>query len=194
LCKDLKVVGYCPCFDKWPGPPFWRKQYKDRIIEEAKQCRVAIVVLSEEFFTCNKWLMIELNEFVQAKMSSNNGLEILLLFFGITKAEFNNRVRQKDWEEVWQGFADEDKKGRIDVKKWVHALSVLDGLNGMEYDAAVGEVTYREEVVAAVCKLIPLSINFDDSHVQSKQKLFEVWEHLVPLQCFKGMWNYFILL
>jgi hypothetical protein len=75
--------------------------------------------------------MIELNKFMQAKLSSNNGLKILLLFLEIIMIEFNNHMRQKGWKEVWQGFADEDSKGKIDVKKWVHTLFVLNGVNGM---------------------------------------------------------------
>lgn len=129
-------------------------------------------MLSEEFFTRGKWPMIELNEFVQAQASTNSGLEILPLFFGISVAQFQDPRRRKNWEKAWQDWADED--GRIDVNQWVRALSVLGGLNGMEYVAAVGEVTYREKVVAAVCKLIPPDLKWDVSHVQSTPKLCEV--------------------
>ena len=179
LCKELERVHHFPFFDKRPDSLCKGKHFPSLIIKAAKQCCVAIVVLSEEFFTHSKWPMIELNEFVQAKASNNPGLEILPLFLGITIAKFNKSARRKSWEKVWQGFADKDRKGRIDVKKWVHALSVLDGLNGIEYVGAVGEVTCREEVVAAVCKLIPPDIKWDVSRVQSTSKLCEVWKHLI---------------
>ena len=62
------------------------------------------------------------------------------------------------------------------------ALSkVLGPWNGMEYDERGGEVRYREEVVAAVCKLVPADVKYDVARVQSLPKLCEVLNDVIPL-------------
>lgn len=180
LCMDLERIHHFPFFDKRPDSLRKGEKFPPLIFKAAKECHVAVLVLSEEFFTRSKWPMIELNEFVQAQASTNTHLKILPLFFGLSLEQFKDAKqegRRANWLKVWQGWASEDD--RIDVKKWMHSLSKVPGQNGIEYVEAVGEVTYREKVVAAICKLVPPDVKWDISHVQALPQLCEVLPFLI---------------
>ena len=172
LCEDLIRVSHFPFFDKRLDSLPKGEEFPPLLLKAARQCRLAILVLSEEFFTRSKWPMIELSEFVQAQAADNRSLKLLPLYFGLKLNELKDAGNQKRWRETWETWAEGD--GRIDVGKWVHALSrVLGPVNGMEYDG-VDEVAFRKNVVAAVCKSIPPDVKYDVSHVQALPRLCKV--------------------
>ncbi|KAG0588621.1 hypothetical protein KC19_2G256600 [Ceratodon purpureus] len=169
LCEDLIRVSHFPFFDKRLDSLPKGEEFPPLLLKAARQCRLAILVLSEEFFTRSKWPMIELSEFVQAQAADNRSLKLLPLYFGLKLNELKDAGNQKRWRETWERWAEGDD--RIDVGKWVQALSrVLGPVNGMEYDG-VDEVAFRKNVVAAVCKSIPPDVKYDVSHVQALPRL-----------------------
>ncbi|KAG0588560.1 hypothetical protein KC19_2G252200 [Ceratodon purpureus] len=169
LCEDLIGVSHFPFFDKRLDSLPKGEEFPPLLLKAARQCRLAILVLSEDFFTRSKWPMLELSEFVQAQAVDNRSLKLLPLYFGLKLNELKDAGNQKRWRETWERWAEGD--GRIDVGKWVHALSrVLGPVNGMEYDG-VDEVAFRKNVVAAVCKSIPPDVKYDVSHVQALPRL-----------------------
>jgi hypothetical protein len=174
LCEDLGNVNHFPFFDRRDDSLPKGEKFPPLIIDAAQKCRVAVLVISDEFFTRSKWPMTELNEFVKAQGSTNPDLKILPLFLGITMEQFKEKERQDRWFGEWQKMA--GAYGRIDVENWKVALSKIPGgINAMEYSGlAEGEVEFRKKVVKAICKLVPPNVMYDVSDIQSMERLCEV--------------------
>jgi hypothetical protein len=172
LCEDLNRVHHYPFFDKRPDSLPKGEKFPERILEAAKQCRVAVLVLSKEFFTRSKWPMIELSAFVQAQESTNRTLRILPLFLDLRMSQMEDASMRGEWGKVWQSWAEKDP--RIVVRDWEHAVAKIPGgINAMEYRGE-GHVEFRKKVVAAVCKLVPPDVKWDVSHVRSVERLCKV--------------------
>jgi acylphosphatase len=60
------------------------------------------------------------------------------------------------------------------VEKWKQALLIFGPTNGLIYNEVSGEVKFREEIVEAICELVPPETRWDDSHVQGRSRLCEV--------------------
>lgn len=147
LCEDLERAKQVPFFDKRPDSLPKGEKFAQLIFQAARQCQLAIVVVSEEYFSRSKWPMLELVAFVQAGKCT-----ILPLFLGMSCKEFGDLKRRELWFERWNEWAQEDPRIQIDV--WKEALRDLDGRNGLEYSEALGEVAYRKEVVATACTIV----------------------------------------
>ena len=65
LCEALQDRGHSPFFDKLPSSLPKGERFAELILEAAKQCEMAVVVVSEEYFT-SRWPMIELHSFAEA--------------------------------------------------------------------------------------------------------------------------------
>lgn len=173
LCKDLEALQYFSFCDIRPDSLPKGEEFPPLIIKAAGQCRLAILVLSREYFMRSKWPMVELTEFVRAQRSINPDLRIVPLYFKISINEFKDARTRATWKKRWQSWKNDDS--RIDVMEWVRATKVLDPINGIVYDEAQGEVTYRSKVVKAICKLTPPDLEWDDSYIQAKPRLYEVF-------------------
>ena len=178
LCKDLEALQYFSFCDIRPDSLPKGEEFPPLIIKAAGQCRLAILVLSREYFMRSKWPMVELTEFVRAQRSINPDLRIVPLYFKISVDEFKDARTRASWKKKWQTWKNADS--RIDVKEWVRATKVLEPINGIVYDEAQGEVTYRSKVVKAICKLTPPDLEWDDSHIKALPRLCEVCKHYFP--------------
>lgn len=114
LCKELERVHHFPFIDKRSDSLRKGERFYSTLMTAAQKCRVAVLVLSEQFFTASKWPMMELNEFVKAQKLDKQ-LRILPLFFQISRTKLGERDRQARWNEQWKMMASKD--GRIDVKE-----------------------------------------------------------------------------
>jgi hypothetical protein len=151
LCDELERVQHFPFFDRRDDSLRKGERFFSPLIKACNECRIAVLVLSEEYFTNSKWPMMELNKFVKAQESTNSGLKILPLFLEIAREQFN------------------------DLDEWQHALSRIQGNNGMHYGGATqGKSAFIKEVVAGVCKLLPPDVKYNMSHVQSMEQLCQV--------------------
>ena len=83
LCKDLEAETHQPFFDERSSSLMMGERFAPLIFEAAKQCLVAVVVLSEDFLT-SKWPMLELVEIVKAKKSHNHKLKLFPLFYKLS--------------------------------------------------------------------------------------------------------------
>jgi hypothetical protein len=144
LCEDLERAKQSPFFDKRPESLPKGEVFARHIFRAAEQCEVAVVVVSEEYFSRSKWPMLELCAFVR----SSKCKVILPLFFGLSCKEFGNLERRERWFGTWHAWAQAD--ARIRVEDWKNALRELDRRNGLEYVEALGEVVFRKDVVATV--------------------------------------------
>jgi hypothetical protein len=171
LCVDLERRHRYPFFDKRPSSLPKGERFPDLIKAAVAQCKMMVVVVSEEYFT-SKWPMIELNGFMQATKKDPT-LKILPLFFGLNVGEFSDGRRQKKWFKKWETMAKDDK--RIEVVEWKESIRWFGGFNGLVYDRDSNEVVaYRKEIVSSICKSIPSDIKYDESHVQGRSKLCQV--------------------
>ena len=147
LCEDLERAKQSPFFDKRPHSLPKGEEFAPLIFTAAQECELAVVVLSEEYFTRSKWPMLELVRIVQSP-----GCSILPLFYRLSCKEFKKPKRRERWFQVWDEWSKSDDRISLDV--WKNSLRELEGRNGMEYVKAIGEVSYRKDIVATICGLM----------------------------------------
>ncbi|KAG0556584.1 hypothetical protein KC19_11G064900 [Ceratodon purpureus] len=167
LCEDLERFHHFPFFDKREDSLPKGERFPELIFQAAKQCRVAVVVVSEEFLTRTKWPMLELDAFVKAKKERNGYPRILPLFFKLSRAQCRESARRELWLEVWRGWARHDSK--IVVEDWVNALNIFGPINGLEYKLE-GEVSYRKAARSAIIRLVPPELQFDTTSYQGSDR------------------------
>jgi hypothetical protein len=120
LCEDLKHAKMSAFFDKRPESLPKGEVFAPLIFEAAEQCELAVVVVSDEYFSRSKWPMLELCAFVK----SSKCKVILPLFFGLSFKDFGNLERRERWFETWHAWAQAD--ARIREEDWKNALKELD--------------------------------------------------------------------
>lgn len=150
LYVDLKRRGQSPLFDQSTDSLPKGEVFADRIFEAAKQCVVAVVVLSSEFLE-SKWAMQELATFVEAQKTLNPKLKLLPLFYKLEAADLRTETSTR--MTLWTKMADADAH-RIHLDVWKNAVEVLARANGEVFSKYGGsEVKYRAAIVDAVCQL-----------------------------------------
>ena len=172
LYQRLISIHHYPFFDvrKDSLPP--GDKFADIIFEASKQCRLAIVVVSDDYFM-SKWPMLELASFVEAKDGVNPEMKILPLFYRLTVVEFKEPERQRVWFEKWERLKESDE--RLDILSWENALRVLGGHSGLVYcGPPQTEDEYIESIVELVFRSVPPDLLFDDTHVKGGTHLCEV--------------------
>jgi hypothetical protein len=168
LCLDIERHDRYPFFDKWRNSLSIGCNFPDLIFEAIKQCQVAVVVLSEEFFSQSKWPLLELAALVKRK-TWDPRLIIMPVFLGLTHAQCRDKLNHDRWMRVWQGWAEVDS--RIDLREWQETLKVFGYTNGISLNEMIDEVKCRGEIVQAVCKKVLPRTRWDDSHVQGRSRL-----------------------
>ncbi|KAG0570620.1 hypothetical protein KC19_6G175600 [Ceratodon purpureus] len=174
LCEALENHGRFPFFDRRPSSLPKGESFPELILTAARQCRMGVVVVSEEYFM-SKWPMIELDAFVQTwltqkEQQSETKLKIVPLFYGLSLVEFEKEERRAAWYSRWEDLAKEDE--RININSWKVSLRQLKRFNGIEYyPRTTGLMAYREEIVKQICREVPADVKWDDSHVQGGSKL-----------------------
>ncbi|KAG0568842.1 hypothetical protein KC19_6G048600 [Ceratodon purpureus] len=173
LCLDLERKGYSfPFFDQRSHSLPKGKNFAPLILEAAKQCHVAVIVLSEKYLT-SKWPMIELSEFYEAKKGENPRLNVLPLFFKLSREDLDDRSIDERWMPKWKEYASLDR--RIDLHKWRKAVKALPEVNGFNFEQpnAVqkgisgvlyrSEVEYRSAITQAILELSPPDLLYGTS-------------------------------
>ncbi|KAG0602541.1 hypothetical protein M758_10G021400 [Ceratodon purpureus] len=179
LCKDLEDHHRFPFLDIRPRCLPKGERFPEHIFEAAQLCSLAVVVVSEEYFT-SKWPMIELVEFVRAKKSGRNpSLNILPLFMGLSHSEFSDQTRQEGWFRKWAEWAWEDPS-RINVAEWQEALNEVKAFNGMQFHQDMRKLaSYQKNVVRMICKLVSPDVKWHDAHVQGGSNICEVYSEQI---------------
>eukprot|EP01018_Ginkgo_biloba_P022616 Gb_35098 [translate_table: standard] len=142
LCLDLFARHRYSFFDMYSVHS--SDNIPEVIFQAAKQCRIAVLVLSEEFFSRSKWPMVEVQTFLDSQISGlNPHIKIISLFFRISCKDFE--ARALDWVQKWKEWAISDD--RIDVVKWQETVQNLKRIKGIEFQPGMGEVAYRRSIV-----------------------------------------------
>ncbi|XP_073386640.1 disease resistance protein Roq1 isoform X2 [Physcomitrium patens] len=157
LCDQLEDVRRFPFFDKRADSLPLGERFPDLIFQAAQQCRVAVVILSEEYFT-TKWPMLELVAFMQARESDINKPKILPLFFKTSLSELGDTTRRNHWFSAWEVLAQADH--RVKLGKWKDALKQLPSFKGIEY-VKRGESPYQEDSVKAYRDVVRILGKFE---------------------------------
>jgi hypothetical protein len=172
LDRRLRSVHHYPFFDVREDSLPVGDKFADIIFQASKQCQLAIVVVSDDFFM-SKWPMLELASFVEAKDGVNPEMKILPLFYRLTVAEFKDPERQRVWFEKWKMLKETHE--RVDILSWRNAVRVLGGHTGVVYcRTGHTEDEYIESVVQSVFRLVPPDVLYDGSHVKGGMYLREV--------------------
>jgi hypothetical protein len=172
LDHRLRSVHHYPFFDVREDSLPAGDEFPDIIFQASKQCRLAIVVVSDDFFM-SKWPMLELASFVEAKNGVNPEVKILPLFYRLTVAEFKDPERRRHWIEKWEKLKESDKS--LDISSWKNALWDLGGHSGVVYcGTKQTEDEYIESIVQSVFKSVPPDVLYDGSHVKGGTYLCEV--------------------
>jgi hypothetical protein len=133
LCVNLEKLGYFfPFFDLKSHSLPKGKKFPPLILEAAKQCRVFVIVLSEQFLS-SKWPMIELSIFHEAREAAIRRQEqppdMLPLFFKSSVADLDDSSIEKRWMPEWIKHARKDS--RIKIDKWLAAVKSVRQTNGL---------------------------------------------------------------
>lgn len=171
LCVDLEQRHHNPFFDKRPDSLPKGEKFPSLIFQAAEQCWVAVLVLSKDFFIRSKWPMLELVACIEAK-KKNPQLKILPLFYRVSLKELKDESFERLCYLTWTEWRATDP--RVHPFNWRNALQAIYSSNGIQFDGQ-GAVLYRRRVVEAVCRLVPPNVNFDDSFVQGKERLCQVY-------------------
>lgn len=67
-----------------------------------------------------------------------------------------------------------DSDSRIDMKDWENALKLFGPTNALKFNSNLGELKFREEIVEAICQLVPPETKLEDFHVQGRSRLCKV--------------------
>lgn len=173
LCVDLERCHYYPFFDKRDRSLPKGKKFPELILQAAQQCQVAVLILSEDFFTRTKWPMLELEAFVEAQKKDPKKISILPVYLGISRHDCTkNATRRLEWIALWREWAKSEE--RIDVEKWVEALKVIGPSNGIDYVQSLGEVSLRQHIVSAIWGLVPPEITWSVGQIQGRNRICDV--------------------
>lgn len=124
LCVDLEKAGHCPFFDQRPESLPKGEKFPELILDAARQCHVAVVVLSEDHLT-SKWPMLELVTFVEAQRSFNTNLTILPLFYKLTVTDLEEQRANEQLMVMWGGVCYQRRKNWPQEMEWCSSSPFL---------------------------------------------------------------------
>ncbi|KAG0621673.1 hypothetical protein M758_3G039500 [Ceratodon purpureus] len=170
LCVDLERCDRHPFLDKRRESLPIGSEFPSLIFQAIEQCLVGVVILSHEFFT-SKWPMLELVAMTNFKKRKPDYV-IMPVLLGISLSECQDLDNHRKWLSTWRTWADSDS--RIDMKDWENALKLFGPTNALKFNSDLGELKFREEIVEAICQLVPPETKLEDFHVQGRSRLCKV--------------------
>lgn len=172
LFRALKDAHYAPFFDADDDSLRTGEKWYTTLIQAARQCHVAVLVLSRDFFTRSKWPMMELNEFAKIQKRDDSGvslgpkLKVLPVFLNITFEEFEKSKNEKSWSKDWTKWKESDNRNTINLEEWHQALSIIKKSKALSYQQE-GHHNFVQKVVDAIFKLVEPDVKYDVPDNQS---------------------------
>ena len=182
LYADLKAERFFPFFDQRRKSLPIGEEFPERIIEAARTCEVAVVILSEGFLT-SKWPMTELITFVDAMKprllnkpnpNYNPNLKIVPVFYKIGPNDLEKDLLGNLWKKLVKKLGKNATRLRFDKDKYEEAIGQLLKTNGLSNKHGKNETKYRNEVVKAILQLVPPALPIDTSGIQGCERLCQV--------------------
>lgn len=173
LYKDFESEGQYPFFDVTSHSLPKGEKFPPRVFKAARECKVAVIILTEDFLT-TKWPMMELITFVDAQKTINPRLKLLPVLY--------NRLSFEDlqvdrWKKEWIKLENLSSHGRdlsniLTLKKCAEALKTLRKVNALkDYKS---DVELRMAIVKDTIKLLPEKPDTDMKEIQGADRLCEV--------------------
>lgn len=116
LCIDLERCDRYPFFNKRQTSLRVGLKFPKLLFAAIQHCEVGVVVLSDEFFTKTKWPMLELVEMVRISKNLDVSMNIVLVFFHISREECCKQETQEIWISKWEEWAKTDET--INIDEW----------------------------------------------------------------------------
>lgn len=110
-----------------------------KLIKAARECKVAVLVLTDDFLT-SKWPMLELLHFVDAHKTTNQSIKLLPVFFGdMVPAHLSDADCKARWIEKWKKLEAADtsssakpRQVSLTVESCLEAVHKLKDFNGIK--------------------------------------------------------------
>lgn len=169
---DLEAYDRYPFYAKRRSSLPIGEPFPQLIFDAIQQCQVGVLVLSKEFFTKAKWPMVELVEMVKELKKPASSIKIIPVFYRISREKWLDPTNRAQWISQWEKWASQD--GRIKIEEWKEALEILKPILGLIMTN--GEVDLRKQIVQAVCKLVDSETRLNDSYIQGRLRLCQVFE------------------
>ncbi|KAG0586223.1 hypothetical protein KC19_2G073400 [Ceratodon purpureus] len=173
LDHDLRAVHQRPFFDQDSDSLVKGEELHAQILEAARRCRVAVVVVSEGFLT-SLWPMLELSWFVKY------GVPLFPLFFKLPPDDLDESNVETKWKpKYWRKLVDKGEVKEEVLETWSKAVEKLRNSIGVDYAHYVNsELKYRKDVVGEICKLWPrrmkYAIDVPKDKIQGYERLCKV--------------------
>jgi len=164
-----------PFFDKCSSSLPLGEEFPDRIFKAAKECVVAVVILTKEYVT-SKWPMLELLAFVEAQ-KLNPRLKLLPVFFDDlpTSKLDDHIVVDESWVAAWKNMpSGAHREITISVELCKEALRKLRKINGLVLTQNMSFESLRHGIVKAAHKFVPSGSDLDTENIQGCLRLCEV--------------------
>ena len=175
LCVDFERCDIYPFFDKLQSSLPIGEKFPNLIFHAIGQCQVGVLVFSDEFFTRTKWPMLELVAMVREFKRPSPSIRIIPIFYFMSRLEWLDEGHRSRWVLKWNEWASDDK--RINVEEWKEALNFVKAINSKVIEKGTSEVACRKEIVEVVSEYVLPETRWDDSHIQGRVRLCEVWRH-----------------
>jgi hypothetical protein len=174
LYRDFVDENQCPFFDQASRSLKRGEEFASRILKAAKECEVAIFIVTEQFLT-SKWPMLELLTCIEAQKEGNPGLKLLPVLFDGLKFEDLHEISR--WEKTWEILekSTKEKTVTITVENCKEAVRKLRSTNGLSFERFSGsEVKLRKAIVKDTLKLLALTPDIDIEDIQGTDRLCKV--------------------
>jgi len=145
LYVDLKRAGINVFFDK--KSLVKGKEFPEHLRKEASTCKIAVAVLSEDFFTASSWPMAEIITSVEAEKPI-----IFPLFYLVSSQRIKDVKKREEWSAQWDSWGMD--RHNMGLQQWKKTLKKIGITYGEEKHAFMSEVEYREKVVACINEML----------------------------------------
>ncbi|KAI5069424.1 hypothetical protein GOP47_0015725 [Adiantum capillus-veneris] len=168
LCVDFQRAGYYPFFDKCGYCLPKGEKFPELLFKAASHCLMAILLLTEDFFTRTKWPMQELATFMRARKSRPD-IRILPVLLAISLDDLKNPAK---WFPIWTKWAKKDHHiDRYVIREWEAAVLALKPFNSISRQQGEGDVGLRERVLKSVMETMPSDVRSSVLHVQGRERI-----------------------
>lgn len=174
LYRDFVDENQFPFFDQASHSLKRGEEFASPILKAAKECEVAIFIVTEQFLT-SKWPMLELLTCIEAQKKGNPGLKLLpVLYDGLKFKDFHEISR---WDKTWEILEKSTKEKTVKItvencKEAVHKLRSTLGLSSESFPGS--EVKLRKAIVKHTLKLLAPTPDIDIEGIQGADRLCKV--------------------
>lgn len=181
--KWPRCPGVHPFFDQSDQSLPKGEEFPVRILEAARTCVVAVVILTKEYVT-SKWPMLELLAFVEAQKSGNPDLKLLPVFYDDlpTSSIDDHIVIDDSWVAEWEKMMPKSdvaspqvpRMTTITAESCKDSLRKLRKINGLVLTNCTSLQTLRHRIVEAALNFLPAISEMDTENIQGCLRLCKV--------------------